>query len=503
MLKKISFVDNFDEWYEAFLEASPLAKYEAVRDLVAEPIPFELAVDFELGDILLDVLGLLEANNQVKAIIELTESLKRHQPDLFEKEFHYLDSMNTELAALSEVQGNPFEQMPTLDLEEWLALYGRYPVESVDMLRSVLDTLCCYDLRSHALTLCKAAYEPIKNAPSLIGNAETECAVLFSVDLLERFYHQLKQGERVSWKDWQTQVKTYDMEVPDAHIQKIASGLSGEPLSAPNAEEAVTRKKSAKKQRTATKDTWHDFLLQLSYRFYVHMAEHHQLSFVCSQSIWRPIIVMFMEGELHPGICKDAATFFSLADARLDRLLTEARDAFFELNRYPEAIALWGLPHFYDMLKSIGIIETPLHKVAMETIERRQAVFLDAFGEYRWVLSFVHGWGKPFGISAEAFETQKEAFVRSLASSTPLSETPGDPTDFAPVLEELKEALFLLDDEDTDVFSDLFEEEPAISTPSPVGGAKQKKKKSPLQEAKALSSPKKKTKKKKGKGFGS
>ena len=52
--------------------------------------------------------------------------------------------------------------------------------------------------------------------------------------------------------------------------------------------------------------------------------------------------------------------------------------------------------------------------------------------------------------------------------------------------------------------SDLFEEEPATSAPSPVGGVKpQKKKKSPLQEAKALGSPKKKTKKKKGKGFGS
>ncbi|MEL6491332.1 MAG: hypothetical protein AAFQ95_15350 [Cyanobacteria bacterium J06621_3] len=69
-------------------------------------------------------------------------------------------------------------------------------------------------------------------------------------------------------------------------------------------------------------------------------------------------------------------------------------DPIFESSRYPEAIALWGLPHFYDMLKSIGIIEAPLHKVAMETIERRQAEFLDAFGEYRWVPSFMNGLGK-------------------------------------------------------------------------------------------------------------
>lgn len=509
MLEDISFIDNFDEWYEAFLEASPLEKYEVVRDLVAEPIPFELATDFELGDVLLDVLGLLEVNNQIKAIVELTESIRQHQPELFEKEFYYLDSMDIELAALCEVRGNPSKTVPTLYLEEWLALYSQYPVESVDTLLRVLNTLCCYDLRSHALTLCEAAYEPLKTAPHLIGNAEANCAVLLSVDALERFYHQLEQGESVDWKAWQVQAKSYDMEVPDDHIRKIASGLCGEPLSTPNAEEIVTSKKikrkTTKKQQKEIEDTWHDFLLQLSYRFYVHMAEYHGLSFVCSQSIWRPIIVMFMERDLYPAICENAETFFVLIDDTLDRLITAARPAFFESERYSEAIALWGLPHFYDMLKSIGMIEAPLHEVAMETIERRQEAFLGEFGEYRWPLSFVHCWGKPFGVSVETFEAQKEAFVRSLDSSTPLSEAPEDPPDFTPALEELRDALSLLADEDTDEWGDSFEEEPTTSAPSlapSLGRGKQKKKKSPLQEAKALGSSKKKAKKEKGKGFG-
>ena len=230
MLKDISFVDNFDEWYDAFLESSPLEKYEVVREVIAKPIPFELATDLELGDILLDVLAFLERNNQVKATVDLVESLKQHQPELFNKEFYYLDWINIELAALCEAQDSPSDVVPTLSLEDWLPLYHQFPVESVDMLSQIMTTLCCYDLRSHARTLCKAVYEPLKTAPNLIGHAEAECAVLLSVDILERFYYQLKQGEPVNWKDWQTQVQDYDMEVPDDHIQKIASGLSGESL---------------------------------------------------------------------------------------------------------------------------------------------------------------------------------------------------------------------------------------------------------------------------------
>ena len=207
-----------------------------------------------------------------------------------------------------------------------------------------------------------------------------------------------------------------------------------------------------------------------------------------------------MERDLHPGICENTATFFILIDDVLDRLITEV--AFIESGKYSEAIALWGLPHFYNMLKSIGIIEASLHEVAIETIERRQEVFLDEFGEYLWPLSFVHSWGKPFGVSAEAFEAQKEAFVRSLDSSTPLSEAPEDPPDFGPILRELREALSLLDDEDADEFIDVFEENPAGSTPSLRSVKPPKQKKSPLQEAKALDTPKKKSKKKKHKGFG-
>lgn len=471
------FLDDFDQWYEQFSEASPQEQHQCLLEIISKPIPLEFAEDVDLASLLIDVECLLEDNNLIEQALAFTTILQKQQPELYHQEFYYFDNYPIRVAL--------FNQELAL-IAPALARYRQNPVKSIDFLLPMLDDLRFYDIREQAVEISRAVYKPVATSRDLLGGSADALGAVVIADLLEQAYGQIQQGQSVDWENWEQDAKSFDFQGTPEVQQEIIQNLSGQVL------DGLEIIRLFQKQLDSV-------FPQLSLRFTVHMANQYQLSFVCSQAIWSAVMGALDERDLPKKQLSHPDRFFSISAKELERYVVQLIGGFLSSRQAKGFATLWGIPHVYDFLRTAGVITDSVYESAIQVVTNHKKTLLDHWQGPLWRYSFIHRWGKPAYQSEADFEAEAKRFADTFNQSESLSTEPAEKTDwdakFSDVAGKIAPNL-------TKQQSSSVSKAPAKS-PSPAKPFKSaKSRKSPLQEVKALGKGGKGAKKKKkGKGF--
>jgi hypothetical protein len=476
-----NFLENFDQWYEHYSEASPQAQHQLVLEVISEPIPLDFAVKQDITSILIDVEGLLTGNNLIDQALAFTKIFQQQQPELYQQEFYYFDNFPIRVALFKR-------ELDAMDAA--LVRYQQEPIKSIDSLLPMLDDLRFYDARAQAVKVSRAVYTPVSTSSKLLEGSEDGLGAVIIADLLEQAYQQIQQGDPVDWEAWGQEAASFTFENTPELRQEIAQNLAGQVLSGPELI-ALFQKQP------------HRLFPPLSLRFNMQMADQHQLSFVCSQSIWSAVMSFLDERELSKKQFSHPDHFFSINAKDLDRHVGGLIGGFLSFYQAKGFAILWGIPYVYDFLRSTGIVKESVYDSAIKVATDLQQVLLQHWQGPLWRYSFIHRWGKPVHQTTADFEAEAKRFADSFYDSEPLGTEPSEKPDWEAKIADLAEkaAQKIAFDRETEKKS-LSEQELA-EPPAPVKPFKTPKpRKSPLKEAEALAKKSKESKKrKKGKGF--
>ncbi len=472
------FLEDFDQWYEHFSEASPQEQYQCLLDVISKPIPLEFAEDVDLASLLIDVECLLEDNNLIEQALAFTTILQEQQPDLYQQEFYYFDNFPIRVAL--------FNQELAL-VDPALARYRQNPVKSIDFLLPMLDDLRFYDDRKQAVEISRAVYKPVATSRDLLGGSADALGAVVIADLLEQAYGQIQQGQSVDWENWRQDAKSFDFQGTPEVQQEIIQNLSGQVLDGPEIIRLFQKQLDS-------------VFPQLALRFNIHMANQYQLSFVCSQAIWSAVMGALDERDLSKKQLSHPDRFFSINAKELERYVVQLIGGFLSSRQAKGFATLWGIPHVYDFLRMAGVITDSVYESAIQVVTNHKKTLLDHWQGPLWRYSFIHRWGKPVCQTETDFETEAKRFADTFNQSEPLSTEPSEKDDWGTMFSDVAGKMA---PKQANQKPSSISKAPAES-PAPVKPFKPtKSRKSPLQEIKSLGKKGKgaKKKKKKGKGF--
>jgi hypothetical protein len=486
------FFEDFDQWYEAYEIASPQAQYEILLEIIAEPIPLDYALETDIASILMDMQSLLEVHNLVEQALSFAATLQQQQSELYQREFYYFDNYPIRYALFSREPNQ---------MEAALARYQQDPVNSIDQLLPVLDDLRLYDARNQAVEMSLVVYTPVATASRLLGGSEESFSAVVIADMLGQAYEILQQGNSVDWVQWGKAAAPFSFENTAELRQEVAHILTGQLIS-----------------RSEFVDLWKKdpdaFSRQLSLRFNVTMADQHQLSFVCSQAIWSAVMSFFYERKLSKKQLSHPDHFFNFDFESLDRYVGHLMVGLFSSRQSMGFALIWGLPHVYDFLKAVAVIEDPVYESAITTVTKFQSLLLENWSGSLWRYSFVHRWGKPAHQTETAFEDEVKRFASTIDDAEPLSTEPIENTGWDERLTAFAENMAEKISKNPEVTLPGSSQRTGLNLPSTPNAAQPsanlpslktpKPRKSPLQEAQSLNKKAKGSnpKKPKGKGFG-
>ncbi|MDV3350558.1 hypothetical protein QGP82_17760 [Leptothoe sp. LEGE 181152] len=471
------FIEDFDQWYEHFSEASPQEQHQLLLEAISKPIPLAFAEKEDIASLLIDVQCDLEGNNLIEEALAFTEIFQQQQPELYQKEFYYFDNFPIRVALFKR-------ELEVIASE--LARYRQNPVKSIDFLLPMMDDLRFYDARDQAVEVSHAVYEPVATSRDLIGGSSDTFGTVVIADLLEQAYRQVQQGQSVDWEAWGKDAKLFDFEKTPAIQQEIFQNLSGQVLDGPEIIALFQKKLSA-------------VFPQLSLRFNIHMANQYQLSFVCSQAIWSAVMSSLEERDLSKKQLSHPDRFFSINAKNLDRYVSQLIGGFLSSRQSKGFATLWGIPHVYDFLRTAGVITDSVYESAIQVATNHKGTLLKHWPGPLWQYSFIHRWGKPACQTEADFEAEAKRFTDTFNESEPLSTEPSEKSDWGAMFSDVAGKMTPNQAEQKPSSVGKAPAEP----PAPVKPLKPvKPRKSPLQEVKALGKKGKGAKKKKkGKGF--
>ena len=475
------FLEDFDQWCEAYGTASPQVQYEMVLEIIAEPIPLDYAIETDIASILIDIQTLLVGNGLLEQALTFTKTFQTQQPELYQKEFYYFDNFLVRYALFKQEPGQ---------MNEVLARYQQDPVNSIEQLLPMLDDLRFYDARAQAVTLSRAVYTPVATASALIEGSEDDFSAVMIADMLEQAYEKLREGESVDWAEWGQAAAPFSFENTAELRQEVAKTLSGEAVAGAELANLFPAESDA-------------FFRQLSLRFNLRMADRYRVSFVCSQAIWSAAVDFLGDRTLSKAQVKNLNRFFSFEYEELDRYVGRLIGGFLSSAQSKGFATLWGLPYLYEFLRAESLIEDFVYDAAITIVTQLQAVLLENWPGPLWRYSFIHRWGKPDHQTESEFAEEAQRFASTIDNAEPLSTEPIEKPSWDDMLTNLAEDMAEKLSGNSEFALPEQTHSSATSTANLKAPKAPKPKKSPLKEAKALSKKAKSAnpKKKKGRGF--
>ena len=495
------FLEDPDRWNEVYEDASAKQQYDLLIEAIEQlPINNLDEEDKEsLLDLLIDFQGELRVNNLLALAFNLVSKLKQFQPQIFQAEFSFFDSLlypyhlfHHELEPLKEpierLIANPFADEAHLFL--------------------TLDYLKYYNATDLAVECSRSIYDAAKESEDFEELDISELAVIVIDNLAEQAHKQLVQGETVDWLQFQSNITPYIYSDPQEWTADVRRDLTTEIEG--NSEFFAEFKHDLLK-----------VLRQLFSAFACYMAEHKQISFIASRGIWDELLELLDRQGVSRKKRSHPDKYFSITLKSLANFISQ-KMSLLSLDYLRGAALAWGLPYVYDFLLSKQIISTGTHQQAIEAATAVKQEILKGFSTSLWEYDFVHRWLPPDSVSEETFTAETQQFADSIQQVTPLSEEVGIYKAFETRINEyahqvgisLKdlEDAYESDDsgdhehmmEDLKHIRNVMYEDRKSYEEEEFGAAKRHKpQKSPLQIAASLEEKKsKKADKKKRKGFG-
>ena len=475
------FLTDFDQWYDDYEAAAQSQKYAMVKSVIAaEPIPVDYAEEVEIGAILIDVSEELINHNQVNDCLALISALQQQQPDLYRKEFQYLDDFR--------IKYHLFHNQIDAVRDD-LACFQSNPVQGIDQLLAVLDDLQFYQATEPLVDLCRAVYQPISRSRELLGGTEIAFGAIVIFDWFERIHCQLRQGKYVDWDVFKTEAAQYDFDGNPDRWEEIKHNLT---VDVESGGEFAQR----------FKHNLGSALRHLLLNFCRDMQTQHQLNFIVCRSIWESILECLDAQEPTKKQLAHPDGYFAINQKKLDRHLGQNVSGFLSMQQARGVAVVWGIPFLYEYLQAKQIISVQVAQQAIATAQSFKPKFIEIFQRCLWQFDFIHRWPRPASVSEADFIAEAAQFAANIEQATPLSDEPSEDP-FSNVLHLTDKKMPSAADSSKSSQHQTTEkvEEPPLPTTSSWKPPKPRK--SPLKEAKGLSKSKsKRTKpKKSGQGF--
>ena len=400
--------------------------------------------------------------------------MQQQQPDLYQQEFEYLDDFL--------IKYHLFHQQIDAVGDD-LSRFQSNPVQGIDQLGAVLDDLQFYGATEPLVALCRAAYQPVAESTKVLGGAEIKFANVIIFDLFERAFQQLQQSETVDWDSFKTESSQYGLTNGASKWTEIEHHLT---VDVSIGEEYAQQ----------FKQDLGGSLRHLLLNFCRDMQTEHHMSFVCSRGIWEAILEFLDTQEPSEKQMDHPDGYFDIDPKKLDRHLGHKLAGLLSMQQSKGFAIVWGMPYLYAFLQSKQIISEDVAQQAISTAQACKTQLAQVLKHRLWEYDFVHRWPRPDSVSEAEFAEESELFAASIEQATPLSDKP--------IEKPYAKLLGLADKEKTTDPSSKSPTKPlkAVAQPTPPkAGTFQKRRKSPLQEAKGLDKSKRSGKKKPGKGF--
>jgi hypothetical protein len=397
---------NTQQWCETYEAASAKDKHLLMVEALENPIPLKAIEESDLGMLLIELVDEMGSNNLISDALALIEKVQQQQPELYDREFQYLDDLPIKYYLFSN-QPEP--------LSCCLERFKNNPVKSIDtMMSSVLEYLRFYGVRQEIVDLCKSTYQPIKNSREIIPGTENELASVILIDLMQKAYQQLQQGETIDWDAFGNEVKEYIIEEPLLWIAEVRRNLTKE--IEVNQQFFTGFKKEQQRDEN---------LRALSLRFSIYMTAQKQVSFITSQRMWGCVFEFLNSRELPTNDLREPAQFFNFSEEILDKHIAQLIEGLLFDGRVEAVAVLWGIPYVYDFLLNKQVIEQAVHQQAIAVTNVLKPKIMEFCDRYLWQLDFVHRWLPPDSVSETDFTAEAALFASSIEKVTPLSTEPG------------------------------------------------------------------------------
>lgn len=450
---------NTQQWCDNYEAASAKDKHLLMVEALENPIPSRVIQECDLGMLLIELVDELGSNNLILDALALMEKVQQQQPELYAQEFQYLDTLR--------VKYYLFSNQPEL-LSYCLAQFKNDPISSIDqMMSSLVEYLRFYGATREIVDLCKSTYQPIKNSREVLPGTEDELASVILIDLMEKVYRQLQQGETVDWDAFGDAAKQYVTE-SQLWIAEVRRNLTKEI--------EVNQQFFADFKKEQKRD---DNLRALSLAFSIYMAEQKQVNFITSQRIWGAIFEFLSSRELPRTQLSYPDHFFTFSEEKLDEHIAKLIGGLLSDGQAEAAVVLWGIPYVYDFLLNKQVIGQAVHQQAIAVTNVLKPKMIEFFDKYLWQLDFVHRWLPPDSVSEADFTAEATLFASSIEKVTPLASEPGKGN-----LESFYNQFKDFDLDITDEEEAPFSSNPRLFEPPEVKPEKPpKKRKSPLMQA--------------------
>lgn len=384
---------DLDAWWNTFESKNETEQLAFLEETIKYPLPEDFNHKSGFGDTLLQVIGnIYEKRKDYEKIIDFLEALRIQQPALFQEENKYIGSY---------ILNYHFYQDKAEKYQPVLEFWVQNPAIDIDELLKHHKQLWARGLNQEALTLAKAAYEPIKdNNEKYMGNPETEFSDAIFSDRLQYYYQQsLLPSNDLELNKLKAEMEAYDYSFQAGFDKKIIDGLGD------------TYEHPEKEMTFSPKNKTYTYELVLAFQKYMHRLGFH---FHLSELIWQEWQNYWWKNLEKEG---DANYFFRLNYDTLDNFLSSMK-FIFEHRKYDIVQTLWGANFVYDFLKDMDIINEAVYEDALKIIENTKLACHSGFIHTLWELSFVHRvWPKPTSVTEAYFKAEQQLFEQTFRST--------------------------------------------------------------------------------------
>ncbi|NJR17983.1 MAG: hypothetical protein HC785_21155 [Calothrix sp. CSU_2_0] len=459
-----------EKWCETYELASQHDKYSLLMEALEEALPQEIIKECDLGMLLVELKDEFESNNLITEFLSIIEKVQQLQPELYAQEFAYLNDLRVEYYLFRN-------QLELID--DCLTQFKANPVSNIDQMMSLIDYLRYYGVTEVLVDLCEISYEPVKNSDDIIPGTEVTFIGIILLNLAEKIYQKLQQGETVDWESTSAVVNRFNPETGQKWLVDIRDDLTTEIEI--NQQFFADYKKNQKREKK---------LVVLSTNFFKYMATEKQIKFITSQAIWESVLEFIESRELSNKQLEYPDSYFAFTEQQLDKYLGRLLNTLLS-NRRPDLVAvIWGIPYIYEFLHQKEIIREGVYNDAIAATKTLKTKVIKLFETQLWKYDFVHRWLPPNSISEVEFTTEANLFATSIEKVTPLAIEPGQGVleSFYKNLEEsaIFKDLFTSSEIDHDLEEDVLESPAQVDIPQFKPAKPPKKRKSPLMQAAEL-----------------
>lgn len=382
---------DINAFWERYMAEPIDATLDDVFTLFAQPLPAEVAEDYVLEEVVIEVASYLESQKDFEKLIALQQNLLT-QPDII-KEYclfitaeplvkYYLYSSQPEAinAILPDlIHLAPADPETYCKIAYWLAAYQQN--KAVEQMRNLHTFQDLLEEDANIYPLANLAY------PQLLQQAylKKQSSGKFDMPLLVK------------------EIESYYFNFSDAFYGAIWRSMHGEAF-----DDLLLLFKQDRK-------TFH-FRIESAFMVYLY---EKRLPFSIASLIWyviEPLLTQFSPKKA------SLQQYFSL---RTSAILQCA-----QLFRYEKGLdytlalglLLWGQPHLYDFLLSIKLIDQTTYQKSREAIREAKSKILSRHTSELWPAAFVCQWPLSEGQSREEQQADRalfeEDFKRSSAEQT-------------------------------------------------------------------------------------